>query len=180
MKAFQLIPVFFLAVCGQVSASDSAAHTAAKSSLVKSTLVSPFVGSWYMGTGSGQDCYLTINTDSTLSVQYGRCFFQGPLAHGSWVQKEDKVLLTSESPDITKRLGSYLQVVHSRGYTVLVPQANENAVLHAVDYPCEFCFWQRKKGQKGTYGLPEQAWEDNNDNYRATYQNYKAKNPGRK
>ena len=176
MKLFQLMLILPIAFCGQVSASDPAAQIAAKSPPVNS----PFVGSWYMGTGMGQDCYLTLNADSTLSVQYGGCFYQAPSVHGSWVQRDDKVLLISESPAITKQLGSYLHIVHSRGYTVLVPQAKEAAVLHAVGYPCEFCFWQRKKGQKGTYDLPEQAWEDNNETYQSANQVYKLSGPGKK
>ena len=101
---------------------------------------------WYMGTASGFDCNLVIQPNHTLTVQYGGCFYQGPLMQSSWQQRGDKITFTDFA--LNKRLGGSFTLHKYKGYNVLVPASESNYVAK-YGYNRAHCFWTNLLGSGG-------------------------------
>lgn len=126
-------------VIGVIFASIPAIRAIAKDA--EQTRVKPeqLVGAWYMGTMTGFDCNMSINSNGTLSVQFGGCFHTDAPITVRWKIQEDRINL--QGAGLEKSLGSSLQVVTYNGHLVLIPERPQpNAGKHKYSY--YHCFWR--------------------------------------
>lgn len=97
------------------------------------------VGQWYMGTGAGYDCDLTIRPDHTLSVQYGGCFHRDPAIESGWKLQGDRIKLQNDA--LLKTLGSSLKIGKYKGHLVLLPERPQSSD-GKVSYALSRSFWK--------------------------------------
>lgn len=113
------------------------------------------IGYWYMGTATGSDCNLRIDSDHRMRVQYGGCYHQDRPLFASWVLKDDVIQIVG-SKELATKLGTYLRLHFHKGNLILVPE-RETRTVSLQGYLRDHCFWHNLLGSKGLQ-LPRDAW----------------------
>ncbi len=135
MKRMHLAVLTFIVVSAWAGIVQTGANDTSSSNIQPKQLV----GNWYMGTMSGFDCNMKIESANTLTVQFRGCFHKDPVIQTQWKLVGDKIKFQSTS--LNKSLGSTLRVAKYKGHLVLLPERPQpNRGNHEYSY--YHSFWR--------------------------------------
>ncbi len=152
MKRFFLI----LFILGIISTNTCLAQTS-NNNFSNMITEEDLIGKWYMGTMTGFDCNLNIFENNTLTIQFGGCFYQGPLVSSKWKLENNKMLF--ENPTLIDIFGLYLEIVHYKNNVILIPEKfpeDSKSFRSKNKYSYNNCFW-RNIMEQGLQ-LPKEAY----------------------